>query len=225
MSGLEMLAPAALFALIPLGGVIVLLYLLKLRRREQIVPSVFLWRRAVDDVQANAPFQRLRPNLLLLLQLLALAAVVVGLAAPFFMARRLPDRTAVIVLDASASMRATDVEGSRFEQARRRAREIVAAMGRRDEAALIVCGARPSVAVPMTGDRRRLLRALQRAEPTDAPTNVRDGLMLAASLAAKRSRSTVYLLSDGGFGELSDVPGTDVRFVAVGERNRNVAIL
>lgn len=220
-----MLAPAALFALVPLGGIIVLLYLLKLRRREQIVPSVFLWRRAVDDVQANAPFQRLRPNLLLLLQLLALAAVVVGLAAPFFMARRLPDRTVVVVLDASASMRATDVEGSRFEQARRRAREIVAAMGRRDEAALIVCGARPSVAVPMTGDDRRLLRALQRVEPTDAATNVRDGLMLGASLAAKRSESTVYLISDGGFGELSDVPGADVRFIAVGERNRNVAIL
>ncbi|MGD9494909.1 MAG: VWA domain-containing protein [Armatimonadota bacterium] len=226
MSGLALMAPLALVALVPLGAIIVLLYLLKLRRREVTVPSVLLWRRSVEDVQANAPLQRLRMNLLLLLQLVALTALVLGLAAPYVMARLLPNRTAVIVLDASASMRATDVEGGRFEQAVARAREIAGAMTRRDELALIECGARPRVVVPLTSDRRRVLRALAGLRPTDCATNLREGLLLGAGLAARRPNSTVYLLSDGACGDLPAPPaGAQVRFIAVGERCDNLAIL
>ncbi len=226
MSGLELLAPMALVALGPLAAIIIVLYLLKLRRRELAVPSVFLWRRAVEDLQANAPFQRLRVSLLLLLQLLALAALVLGLAAPFVMARRLPGETAVIVLDVSASMSATDVEGSRLEQAKRRARQIARAMSRRDEGALVACGARGRVLVPLTGDRRRLLSALERLRSTDQSGNMTDGLLLGLSLAAKRPRATVYLISDGAFAALPEVSTcAKVRFITVGERSDNVALL
>ena len=63
---------------------IVLMYMLKLRRQEKTISSTFLWRRAVDDLQANAPWQRLRANLLLLVQLLVLAALVLTLAQPAY---------------------------------------------------------------------------------------------------------------------------------------------
>lgn len=226
MNGLSLMAPIALVVLAPLGAIIVLLYLLKLRRQEVEVPSVFLWRRAIEDVQANAPFQRLRMSLLLLLQLIALAALVFGLAGPYVMARRLPGRTSVIVLDASASMGATDVEGSRMGQARERAREIVGAMAGRDEAALIVCGARPAVTVPMTANRRRLLAGIDAARGTDCATNLREGLLLGAGLASRREDARVYLISDGAVDELPQPPaGVSVEFIGVGERSENVAIV
>jgi len=226
VTGLQLLAPGALLALLPLGAIIVLLYLLKLRRREMAVPSVFLWRRSVEDVQANAPLQRLRFSWLLLLQLLALAALVVGLAAPYVMAPLLPGRTIVIVVDASASMRATDEEGSRFERARQRARELVGAMSGRDEAALIECGVRSRVVVPLTGDRRRLRRAIDALSPGDCSTNLSDGMLLGASLAAKRDDAAIYLISDGGFREMPEAPaGMQVHFLSVGRRCDNVAIL
>jgi hypothetical protein len=61
---------------------LLLLYFLKLKRREQIVSSTLLWKRAVQDLQVNAPFQRLRRNILLLLQLLVLLAILLALAGP-----------------------------------------------------------------------------------------------------------------------------------------------
>jgi hypothetical protein len=70
---MNFLAPAA-FLLAALLPIIVLFYLLRLRRTEQVVSSVYLWRKMVRDVEANAPWQRLRRNLLLLLQLLFLIA-------------------------------------------------------------------------------------------------------------------------------------------------------
>ncbi|MHC4559945.1 MAG: BatA domain-containing protein, partial [Planctomycetota bacterium] len=57
---------------------LLLLYFLKLKRRERIVSSTLLWKRAVQDLQVNAPFQRIRHNILLFLQLLMLLAILLA---------------------------------------------------------------------------------------------------------------------------------------------------
>src|ERR687894_1331153 len=105
-----LLAPFGLLLslLIP---VVVAMYLLKLRREERTVSSTFLWQRMVRDVEANAPWQKLRRNILLLLQLLALLALMFALARPFIRTTGISGKNLIIVVDRSASMAATDAEG------------------------------------------------------------------------------------------------------------------
>jgi len=68
---MEWLTPlTAVYAAAVSVPLLLLLYFLKLKRREQIVSSTLLWKRAVQDLQVNVPFQRIRHNILLLLQLL-----------------------------------------------------------------------------------------------------------------------------------------------------------
>src|SRR6185436_15784114 len=120
---MSFLAPLALLAGL-LALPIILLYMLKLRRREVQVSSTLLWQMVLRDREANSPWQRLRRNLLLLLQLLLLAALALALARPFYPIPTIATGTLVVLLDGSASMNATDVLGadSRFEAARAAAR-------------------------------------------------------------------------------------------------------
>src|SRR3990172_11181606 len=74
-------APALWF--LALSGVILALYLLRLKRRRMTVSSTLLFEKAVEEFQANAPLQWLKKNLLLLLQLIVLALLVLALSRPF----------------------------------------------------------------------------------------------------------------------------------------------
>src|SRR5258706_6278431 len=114
---MSFLAPTAFVFGIALPVVIVF-YLLKRKRVMKLVASTLLWQNFHADTQASAPFQKLRHNWLLLLQLLMLALVVFALARPFFTGNAGETRLRAIILDGSASMQATDEKPSRFEKAR-----------------------------------------------------------------------------------------------------------
>src|SRR5205085_1269193 len=108
---MRLLSASALSWLL-LGAIIIFFYLLKLKRKRRVVPSVLLWQRALEEVEANAPFKKLRRSLLLLLQLAALAALVFALARPLVQMRSLASGSTVIIIDSTASMRSRD-EGTR----------------------------------------------------------------------------------------------------------------
>src|SRR5918993_5474669 len=109
-------SPLALLGLlfVPL---VIAMYLLKLRRNEAVVPSTLLWHKLVADVEANAPWQRLRRSLLLLLQLLLVIALALLAARPFLERPAGLARDLVLIVDTSASMGATDIVPDRLSAA------------------------------------------------------------------------------------------------------------
>src|SRR5215469_7901170 len=117
-SPIELSSPLGLAAWSVLAGVpvgIIALYFLKLRRRPVRVPSTLLWRRSLEDLHVNSLFQRLRRNLLLFLQLLAVGLVMLALAGPQMKGTAGAGQRFVLMIDCSASMSATDVSPSRLE--------------------------------------------------------------------------------------------------------------
>jgi hypothetical protein len=100
---------------------LLILYFLKLRRREQVVASTLLWKRAIQDLQVNAPFRRLRRNLLLFLQLLILGAGVFALARPIIRTEVANEERVVILIDRSASMNTREGDVTRLDLAKEQA--------------------------------------------------------------------------------------------------------
>src|SRR5947199_5124921 len=141
------LIPTAL-ALLALAIPIIIFYMLRLRREELSVSSSLLWRRALQDRTANAPWQRLRRNLLLLLQLLLLLLLVLTLARPFVFQDTIASGNLVVVLDGSASMQATDEDRgiSRFDRARQEASKLIDGLQGNERMSLVWAGPTASIA-------------------------------------------------------------------------------
>jgi Ca-activated chloride channel homolog len=203
---------------------IVLMYMLRLRRQEVMVSSTLLWQKLLRDREANAPWQRLRRHLLLILQLLILATLVLALARPFLPVPALASGSTVVLLDASASMQATDVDPNRFGAARQEVTSLIRNLGSGNQMTLILVQQTPLVLASASSDQNQLLRALAEAEAGSAPANWPAAFSLATGAAQGFRDARIVIVSDGGLpADLPPLP-VEVVFVPVGNSAENLAI-
>jgi hypothetical protein len=220
---MNLLAPLALlFALLAIP--IILLYLLRLQRREQPVSSTMLWRQSVMDREANTLWQKLRRNLLLLLQLLTLLFLVFALIRPYINVQSQLTGKVTVLLDASASMLAQDGAGSatRFETAKAEARKLVGQLGANDQMTLVLVNGTPRVISASSNDQSQLLSALDRADATLSTANWSAAISLAAGLGG--DNNTVIVISDGAHADDLQLLQGQARYVPIGSSSDNVAI-
>jgi hypothetical protein len=186
---MSFLNPTALWWLAAIP-VVVLLYWLRPRRVRVVVPSVLLWRRSLREQVRRRPLRRFERNVLLLVQVMAVAAAAVSLARPHLSDAGRND--VVVVVDVGLTLQATDVQPSRFEAARRAAREFLAKVPARRVA--VVAAARSArVVQPLTADRRQAVRALQELQATDAASDLEGAVAVARSLSPS---AEVHVFSD-----------------------------
>ncbi len=229
---------------------LLILYFLKLKRQERVISSTFLWQRAVRDYQVNAPFQRLRRNLLLLLQLLALILALLALGGPVLSLEAPLAQRTVLLIDQSASMNARDGdprgERTRLEEAKVQARTFIRSrleadgFGRRRSAHQIMIvsfGRHAQVHCNFTSDRRQLESALAAIAPTDQEASLQEALTVSRAFAQAPGMETnnrsaedpaqLVLFSDGGIHDLDQVTvGTgELQYRALGQRDDNVGIV
>lgn len=228
---MSFLAPLAFWFALALP-VVVVFYLLKRKRQVRLVSSTLLWQRFLAETQANAPFQKLRNNWLMLLQLLLLALAVFALARPFFLGKAKSSELRVVILDASASMQATDVAPSRFEQARAEALKLVDALKLEERMMVLLAGGSTVVKQSPTSDKATLRRAIAGCEPTDSPTRLADAIKTAAAFTfekrgeAEEAVAEIHLFSDGAVPDLDEFENKALPLVyhKVGARSENVGI-
>jgi Ca-activated chloride channel family protein len=210
-----------------LSGVIVLLYILKLKRVKVPISSTLLWDRSVQDFKANAPWQKLRRNLLMLLQIVALLLLALALARPFIFGTALTGGRTVLLLDTSASMLARDVAPDRLGDALDAASALITDFARNDEGMVIAAGPAPRVLASFTSDKGELLDALRQSRDYAGGVADLDAALGLVSTLAKGTATRVVIFSDGAVPDLSPFATTDLRidFYPVGDSGDNLAIV
>jgi hypothetical protein len=210
--------------------VVIVFYLLKRKRVVKLVSSTLLWQKFLSETQASAPFQKLRKNWLLILQIILLTLAVLALTRPYFSTTAKPAQRRVIILDASASMQATDESPSRFEKARAEALKWVDSLKDTDEMVIVLAGATTEVKQSATSEKAALRRALQSCTCSDGPTRLVPALKMAESLVRDldpRTGPEIHLFSDGAVPELNEFENKALPLVyhRVGKGENNLGII
>src|SRR6266404_3541870 len=225
---MNFLAPAAfLFALtIP---VVVVFYLLKRKRVVKLVSSTLLWQKFLAETQASAPFQKLRRNWLLILQIIMLILAVLALSRPYFATKSKNSELRVLILDASASMQSTDETPSRFEKARKEALDWVDSLRPGDKMVVLQVAATAEVKQPETSEKSALRRAILSCAALDSPTRLVPALKIAESLVrdrGKESNPEIHLFSDGAVPDMDEFANKALPLVyhRVGQGANNLGI-
>lgn len=221
---------------------LIILYFLKLRRRDVEISTTLLWRKAIQDLQANAPFQRLRRNILLLLQLLVLGGIIAALGQPQIKGQEITGRRHIILLDRSGSMKSLDEDDgkggkvSRLDAAKKQAIAMVESMREgglfdKDQA-----DDQADIRQQFTTDKAILKRAIEGITATEGPTALAEAMRLAKAQAPRRvvegqtvegltagPPETIHIFSDGRLPDAVEAkPGPEdhVEFHRVGSAER-----
>lgn len=171
-----------------LAPIIVLLYLLKLKRQPMTVSTLMFWQRILHESQRRrAFFQRLRQLLSLLLHLLIFALILGALLRPVLDHFVRDGASTVLIIDTRARMQATEPDGqTRFAKARAQALALTRQASAQRHFAIISTHAAPTVIAPFTDDETALRHALETLTPTDATGPLDPAIHLAAQLLAAR---------------------------------------
>jgi Ca-activated chloride channel family protein len=192
--------PLALLALL-LVPLLVGLVVWHERRRDRVAAR-FASLSLLPNVVDRAPgIVRFVPTAILLL---ALAAMIVGVARPHAMVS-VPreEATIVLTLDVSRSMKATDVEPTRLEAAKAAAKAFIADVPEKFRIGVVTFATRAVVALPPTDDRELVAASLDTLK-TGEGTAIGDAVALSIQMGRRLREpdgaippTSVLVISDG----------------------------
>ncbi|KRF32193.1 vWA domain-containing protein [Paenibacillus sp. Soil787] len=180
---------------------ILVLYLLKRRYIDTEVSSHMLWRRVLREQEANRPWQRLRRQLLLLLQLLAASILVLALMQPFIRGQQTAKSHVFFVLDASASMQTSTERGTRIEEAKQSILTYAREEAPNSSYSLLVMKDLPELLIQRETNLSLLQAALNKVVPFYGKTNVQEALSLASALTREEFDGEVRIYTDSQWGD------------------------
>lgn len=194
---MSLLAPGWLV----LGALIGLVLVMHMRRRRQLdVPSIVLWRVLENKVAPRRSLRRPPASLLMFLQVAVVALVALALAQPFLGGGRSDAQHTIYVVDASASMRATDVSPTRFDAAIAR----LTALTERDttgtgaRVSVVSAGPAARVEVARQADFSGVAPILRTLRASDGAADWKGAAALLPSLLSAGEAAEIVLVTDGG---------------------------
>jgi len=221
-----------------LGGfaaAVTVLYLLKLRRRQIEVPFVHLWQSVLAEKQTTRLFSALKRIFSWLVALAVVALLALAMGDPRNEGASDDGRTTVVLIDTSASMRATDVAPSRTAVATEHVRRMIEGLGGDDRMLIASMDASTVPLSPLTADPRVLRDGLGSLAATDVAADLNRGLRFALDVLRGQPRARIVIVSDGVLGDdlsAEDGPvaerltraGVEVDWIRIGVGGPNVAI-
>lgn len=236
-----LLAPWALWFLGIAGGVVAL-YLLKIRRRQAVVPALDFWLALAGRTKAHSLWERLKRLLSMLLWVAIVTCLVLALGNPLLSLGKARPRAIAVVLDNSASMLTDESIGdapeavggaskeesrpgarasgnhdqkarTRFQLAKDALRSLTTRRPVSDQWLLIESGREPRVVRSWTLDAKSVRAAADTLEPFAGSADLDASVALAGQLLEGKPDPCIVVISDGAAGRVASLAAKDARIV------------
>ncbi|MDP4179030.1 MAG: VWA domain-containing protein [Bacillota bacterium] len=211
---MRLLSPASLgfLAFIPL---IILMYILKQKFHEQEISSTYLWDQVLKDIEVNTPWQKLKKNLLLLLEILAAALLAFALSQPLLSVAGKNYDDVIIVIDNTGSMNANfSSSQSILDESKKKAVKIINSLGQGSKVSIISCGSQPKVEIAGTTDKAEAVKKIKDINPSNSSGDINDSVSLVKSISKQFKNYRAVFYSDkcidikGINGEVDVIPAS-----------------
>jgi hypothetical protein len=218
MSFAHPIALLLLLLLIPVG----LLYWLRMRVPRVVVGTELFWQQALAEESFRARWQCWRTPVSLVLQSLIVILSSLAAAGPQIPAAQ----RIVLILDNSATMRAADVQPSRFDAAKEAARRLIASLRWCDEMAIVTTSPTPLEIQPLTSKQSQLQAAVGSAKAHAGPPAIDWAVIMAREIGASRkSPGRIVLITDAvARDEVRNAQAHGVEVLRIGKSLGNRAI-
>src|SRR3990172_5974801 len=189
---------------------VIILYLLKPKPQVIKIPSLILLVSYSRKNKLKSLFDKVIKDPLLIIQILAMTILILGISGPYYIAKAEYDRT-IIVLDASASMSATDVEPDRFSQAVGIAREYV----EKSKVNSLILAQNVPVLQYKDEKSSRAIHDLEVLKSKETGTDLNEAIMYALNLMGNETYKLVVI---------SDFSGQDITYVQKIIESKNIPV-
>ena len=216
---MKLFAPWALWFLGSMP-IIIMMYILKQKFEEREISSVYLWQQVLKDIEVNTPWQKLKKNLLLLLQLLAALLLVLALADPFVNLKGSDYASLIVVIDNTGSMNASFDQDSRLERAKDLAADVVKNTATGTQITLISAGRNPKVELSNTSDKLEALRRIKLIAATNTSGDIDDAVSMVKAISKQAQTYKAVFFTDSGV----NLEGLNGEIVSVAKSVDNVSL-
>ena len=195
--GVHVWWPLALLALVP---IIILLYFLKQNVKKINFSATMLWREVYRTAEASRPWEKLRKNLLLILQIITILLFVFALMGPWLSAFGKKELLTVLVLDNSASMDTLySEEQTRLQAAKEAACDYVDSLAE-GSSIFVISGNQQSVLeLSNSKDKAEAKKCIQGIERTVLAGDLSSSLGLVQSCVSQTEESQIVFFTDTVF--------------------------
>lgn len=186
--------PLALLILIP---IIILLYMLKQKAKEYPFSSSMLWKEIYNNIEATKPWDKLKKNLLMFIQILTVLLLIFALMAPYLKTGGNRYNNVVLVIDTSASMGIRyNEQRTRLEEAIERACDYVDSLGETTQVTIVTSDQEAGILKTNVTDKAELKKVLRGLTVTDLSGDTSAAISVVESMTGQWEQYDAVFLTD-----------------------------
>ena len=158
-----------------------------------------LWKEVYKTLEATTPWEKLKFQWLMVLQILLIILFVLSLMSPFILSGSKKSSSLIMVIDSSASMNALYDEDTRLEQAKKDALEYLDTIPDNTKITLIECNNQAIVLATNEENIMTVKSKIKQIEPTYASGDLSLSANLVNSIMAQQPDANIVYYTDSKF--------------------------